>query len=102
MADAADKAIVTATVVRSVLRRVIMTFPGFVPRPGRTLLQFASHPKILLLDGVICISIWEEIMRLRDRVGKRIKLQDMRVLMTVAQAGSMGKAARDLNTSQPN
>lgn len=31
-----------------------------------------------------------------------MKLHDLHVLMTVAQAGSMGKAARILNTTQPN
>lgn len=41
-------------------------------------------------------------MQLIDRVGRRIKLQDLHVLMTVVQAGSMGKAACSLNTSQPN
>src|SRR6516165_3380277 len=41
-------------------------------------------------------------MRLSDRIGRRIKLQDLHVLMAVVQAGSMGKAARHLNTSQPN
>ena len=41
-------------------------------------------------------------MQLRDRIGRRMKLQDLNVLMTVVQAGSMGKAAQRLNTSQPN
>jgi DNA-binding transcriptional LysR family regulator len=41
-------------------------------------------------------------MQLSDRIGKRIKLQDVHILMAVVQAGSMGKAARHLNTSQPN
>src|SRR5258705_999490 len=41
-------------------------------------------------------------MQLSERIGRRIKLQDLDVLMTVVQAGSMGKAARHLNTSQPN
>jgi DNA-binding transcriptional LysR family regulator len=41
-------------------------------------------------------------MRLSDRIGKRIKLQDVHILMAVVHAGSMGKAARYLNTSQPN
>jgi DNA-binding transcriptional LysR family regulator len=44
----------------------------------------------------------EEVMQLRDRIGKRIRLQDMHILMTVIQAGSMGKAAGQLNVSQPN
>jgi DNA-binding transcriptional LysR family regulator len=41
-------------------------------------------------------------MQMSDRIGSRIKLQDLHVLMTVAQAGSMGKAALILNTTQPN
>ena len=41
-------------------------------------------------------------MQLSDRVGRRIKLQDVHILMAVVQAGSMGKAARLLNTAQPN
>jgi DNA-binding transcriptional LysR family regulator len=41
-------------------------------------------------------------MQLSDRIGSRMKLQDLHVFMTVVQAGSMGKAAESLNTSQPN
>lgn len=41
-------------------------------------------------------------MQLSDRFGSRMKLQDLHVLMTVVQAGSMGKAAQRLNTTQPN
>jgi DNA-binding transcriptional LysR family regulator len=40
-------------------------------------------------------------MQLSDRIGRRLKLQDLHVLMTVVQAGSMGKAAERLNTVQP-
>ena len=40
-------------------------------------------------------------MQLSDRVGRRMKLQDLRVFMTVMQLGSMGKAAQSLNISQP-
>ena len=40
-------------------------------------------------------------MQLRDRIGRRMKLQDLHVLMTVLEVGSMGKAAKRLNTSQP-
>ena len=40
-------------------------------------------------------------MQLNDRIGRRMKLQDLHVLMTVVQAGSMGKAAERLNTVQP-
>jgi DNA-binding transcriptional LysR family regulator len=36
-----------------------------------------------------------------DRTGLRMKLRDLHVLMTVAQAGSMSKAATLLHTTQP-
>jgi DNA-binding transcriptional LysR family regulator len=35
-----------------------------------------------------------------DRIGRRIKLRDLHVLMSVAQTGSMSKAAKMLNTTQ--
>jgi DNA-binding transcriptional LysR family regulator len=41
-------------------------------------------------------------MNISDRIGRRIKLQDLHILMAVARAGSMAKAAGVLNTSQPN
>src|SRR5215467_5858073 len=40
-------------------------------------------------------------VQLSDRIGRRIKLQDLHVLVTVMEAGSMGKAAQSLNLSQP-
>jgi DNA-binding transcriptional LysR family regulator len=40
-------------------------------------------------------------MQLSDRIGRRINLQHLHVLMAVVQAGSMRKAAALLNTSQP-
>jgi DNA-binding transcriptional LysR family regulator len=40
-------------------------------------------------------------MQSSDRIQRRMKLQDLHVLMTVVQAGSMGKAAQRLNTVQP-
>jgi DNA-binding transcriptional LysR family regulator len=36
-----------------------------------------------------------------DRIERRFKLHDVRVLMAVVEAGSMGKAAEQLATSQP-
>ena len=39
-------------------------------------------------------------MQVGDRIGRRMKLHDIHVLMTVVQAGSMGKAAGLLNTTQ--
>jgi DNA-binding transcriptional LysR family regulator len=43
----------------------------------------------------------ETAMELADRIERRLKLHDLRVLMTVVRAGSMGKAAKQLGTSQP-
>ena len=40
-------------------------------------------------------------VQLSDRIGRRIKLQDLNILMTVVEAGSMGKAADRLNSTQP-
>src|SRR5882757_4148944 len=39
-------------------------------------------------------------MQVSDRIGRRMKLQDLHVLMAVVQAGSMNKAAALLNTGQ--
>ncbi len=41
------------------------------------------------------------VMQLSDRIGRRMKLHDLHVLMAVVQAGSMSKAAQLLNTTQP-
>jgi len=40
-------------------------------------------------------------MQWTDRIGRRLKLRDLHILMAVAQSGSMAKAARDLAVSQP-
>lgn len=40
-------------------------------------------------------------VRWDDRIGRRLKLRDLHVLMSVAQCGSMGKAATELAISQP-
>jgi DNA-binding transcriptional LysR family regulator len=40
-------------------------------------------------------------MQVSDRIGCRMKLHDLHVLLAVAQAGSMSKAAHVLNTGQP-
>jgi DNA-binding transcriptional LysR family regulator len=39
-------------------------------------------------------------MKVSDRIGRRMKLHDLHVLMAVVQAGSMNKAAALLNTGQ--
>lgn len=41
-------------------------------------------------------------MQLSDRIGRRMKLQDLHVFLTVVNARSMGRAAALLNSTQPN
>src|SRR5437764_2972614 len=43
---------------------------------------------------------WVRDMQSSDLIGRQIKLQDLRVLTVVVQAGSMSKAAALLNTTQ--
>jgi DNA-binding transcriptional LysR family regulator len=40
-------------------------------------------------------------MQLADRIGRQLKLRDLNILLAVAQAGSMAKAAEHLAVSQP-
>src|SRR5262249_26509050 len=42
------------------------------------------------------------VMPFGDHIGNRIRLQDLRIFLAVVDAGSMGKAARQLNVAQPN
>src|SRR4051794_11811191 len=56
----------------------------------------------LFSDEIISNEKWVALMQMSDRIGSRMKLQDLHVLMAVVQAGSMGKAALILNTTQPN
>src|SRR5712691_4213162 len=39
--------------------------------------------------------------RWTDRIGRRVRLRDLHVLLAVVQRGSMAKAAKQLATSQP-
>src|SRR4051812_40752455 len=41
------------------------------------------------------------LMRWHDRIGRRIKLSDLHILLAVAQNGSMAKAAQQLAVSHP-
>ena len=41
-------------------------------------------------------------MNWTDRIGRRLKLNDLHILMIVAESGSMGKAAKTLGISQPS
>jgi DNA-binding transcriptional LysR family regulator len=41
-------------------------------------------------------------MKWTDRIGRRLRLNDLHILVTVAEIGSMGKAAEALGISQPS
>jgi DNA-binding transcriptional LysR family regulator len=56
---------------------------------------------MLFSDASISRLQWMPNMQLSDRIGRRMKLHDLHVLMAVVQAGSMSKAAQILNTTQP-
>jgi DNA-binding transcriptional LysR family regulator len=43
----------------------------------------------------------EAILKWDERIGRRLKLRDINILMAVVQAGGMAKAARHLSISQP-
>jgi DNA-binding transcriptional LysR family regulator len=47
-------------------------------------------------------SVGSLTMKWTDRIGRRLKLHDLHILLTVAEMGSMGKAAEQLAISQPS
>src|SRR5436305_14471350 len=59
------------------------------------------HTEIMLLSHDVISNLYGCAMPRTDRIERRIKLHDLQALMTVSQAGSMGKGAQLLNTSQP-
>jgi DNA-binding transcriptional LysR family regulator len=56
---------------------------------------------MLFSYGLISNRILEVAMDATERIERRLKLHDLRVLMSVVDGGSMGKAAKQLATSQP-
>src|SRR5215218_6037813 len=57
--------------------------------------------KVLFLDTEVVVQLTEECMDWTDRIGRRVKLRDLHVLMTVAQSGTMTRAAELLAISKP-
>src|SRR5262245_35452653 len=51
-------------------------------------------------SGYLCSVIGQTQMQLNERIGRRIRLHDLNVLIAVAETGSMNKAASLLNTGQ--
>src|SRR6185295_5977905 len=56
---------------------------------------------MLFPDASISVLQWITSMQVSDRIGRRMKLHDLHVLMAVVEAGSMNKAALLLHTTQP-
>src|SRR5262249_20293717 len=63
--------------------------------------ELPSIRVMLLCHGPISYAVWEAVLDKPGHLDRRISLHDLRVVMAVAQAGSMGKAAKQLATSQP-
>jgi DNA-binding transcriptional LysR family regulator len=55
---------------------------------------------VLFIAGDHYGSVMDADMQVSDRIGRRMKLHDLHVLMAVVQAGSMSKAAALLHTGQ--
>jgi DNA-binding transcriptional LysR family regulator len=68
--------------------------------PEKTILKPPCRANLNVLCTHINFGMLES-MDFSERIGRRLKLQDLHVLMTVAQAGSMGIAAKRLNSTQP-
>src|ERR1700757_3485042 len=56
---------------------------------------------MLLNNDSISISYGGDLMHLNDRVGGRVKLHDLRILMVVVEAGARGQPAKRLTVTQP-
>src|SRR5262245_40431933 len=67
---------------------------------AETIRRFRFNRLMLMFNVVISHAIWGHMSEI-ERIERRLSLHDLRVLMSVIQAGSMGKAAKRLATSQP-
>jgi DNA-binding transcriptional LysR family regulator len=50
---------------------------------------------------LIAVQLWGKKVQWSDRIGRRVKLRDLHILLAVAQSGSMARAADGLAVSQP-
>jgi DNA-binding transcriptional LysR family regulator len=72
------------------------------PHPRRATIAIAGIvEKFYFSIGRYLFDYRRSIMQWIDRIGRRLKLRDLHVLMAVAEARSMAKAARQLAVSQP-
>src|SRR5262245_48230586 len=66
----------------------------------RQCVRFRRSRKVLLSCTRLA-TLLRILMRWNDRIGRRIKLSDLHILLAVAQSGSMAKAASELAVSHP-
>src|SRR5579859_1121627 len=59
------------------------------------------HPANSMFWGRYNYSDRSIIMQWHERIGRRLKLRDLHILLAVVQHGSMAKAATALSISQP-
>jgi DNA-binding transcriptional LysR family regulator len=57
--------------------------------------------KALFFDIMLVVWLQEATVQWTDRIGRRIKLRDLHILLAVAQSGSMSRAADRLAISHP-
>lgn len=53
------------------------------------------------MDIILAVWLWGLTMKWSDRIGRRVKVRDLHVLLAVAELGSMARAAQGLAISQP-
>src|SRR5262245_39527253 len=75
--------------------------PGLVFRPTIATLRISTAAAYCYCPIRSYRLRYEIDMSEIERIERRISLHDLRVLMSVVEAGSMGKAAKQLATSQP-
>src|SRR5262245_61308863 len=104
--DVAGSTMATVAKCRKVRRSIFCSF-RFRMAPLRSLLTTASaniHADDLTRSSISCYpydqSSCEGAMNLQDRVSHRLKLRDLRLLLSVMESGSMAKAAAHLNLTQ--
>src|ERR1700755_3092712 len=72
-----------------------------MPFSGFQCACFALNGKVLFSFIWLPTLVRVKLMRWNDRIGRRIKLSDLHILLAVAQSGSMAKAANELAVSNP-
>src|SRR5947209_3766559 len=77
-------------------------WPSFGPLTLRWKpIAFCHRLKIPFWTTLIASRLWGIIMQPSDRIGRRLSLRDLNLLLVVIEKRSMSKAAAELAVSQP-